>query len=114
LDDRQLGDLSRLVGVGLGDNRNVTAVSFTRPEMSPCLAGLDKSDPKYAQALAIIRAGKAALAQRPRAEMPGFKPIGPDAQREAKYDALAAELRRMRQAIAAGRKLMPAEGEKKN
>jgi len=115
LDDRQLGDLSRLVGVGLGDNRNVTAVSFTRPEMSPCLAKLDKSDPKYAQALAIIRAGKAMLAQRPRAEMPGFKPIGPDAQREAKYDALASELRRIRQAIAAGRKLaLPVDGGKKD
>jgi hypothetical protein len=111
LDDRQLGELGRLTGVGMSP----TAVSFTRPEMSPCLAKLDKSDPKYAQALAIIRAGKAMLAQRPRAEMPGFKPIGPDAQREAKYDVLASELRRMRQAIAAGRKLaLPVDGGKKD
>ncbi len=111
LDDRQLGELGRLTGVGMSN----TAISFTRPEMSPCLAKLDKSNPKYAQALAIIRAGKASLAQHPRAEMPGFRLIGPDAQREAKYDALAAEQRRMRQAIAAGRKLaLPAEGKKKN
>jgi hypothetical protein len=83
--------------------------------MSPCLAKLDKSDPKYAQALAIIQAGKDALAQNPRAEMPGFKLIGPDAQRQAKYDALEAQRRKTLQAIAAGQKLAPtADGGKKD
>ncbi len=107
LSNGQLGELSRLTGVGMGN----TAISFSRPEMSPCLAKMDKSDPKYAQALAIIRAGKALLAQRPGAEMPGFKPVGPDVQREAKYDALAAELQRTRQAIVASQKQAPpAEG----
>jgi len=103
LDDGQLRELGRLTGASMSHS----AVSFTRPEMSPCLTRLDKSDPKYAQALAIIRASKASLAQRPGAEMPGFKLTGADARREAKYDALEAEREKIRKAIAAGRKLEP-------
>ena len=114
LDKTQLAELSKLVGLPLTRQDRATAVSFTRPEMSPCLAKLDKSDPKYARALEIIRAGKDMLAQRPRAEMPGFKLTGIEAEREAKYAALAAELARMRKAIAAGQKLAPAEGGKKD
>ena len=114
LSNQQLFELSKLVGLSLNRQNHATAVSFTRPEMSPCLAKLDETDPKYARALEIIRAGKEMLAQRPRAEMPGFKLIGIEAQRQAKYDALAVEMEKMRQAIAAGRKLVPAYGAGKN
>jgi len=110
LDRQQLSELGKLVGLPLTRQDRATAISFTRPEMSPCLAKLDKSDPKYARALEIIRAGKDMLAECPRAEMRGFKLTGIEAEREAKYTGLAAEMERMRQAIAAGRKLAPANG----
>ena len=46
-------------------------VSFDRPEKSPCLASLKTKPEVYAEVLAIIQAGKASLAKRPRADMPG-------------------------------------------
>jgi hypothetical protein len=105
LDNGQLARLGKLVGVNLASQANAAQVSFERPEMSPCLAKLkDKDDPKYAEALAIIRAGKRMLASRPRAEMAGFRLLGIEAERQAKYDACADVLARMRRAIVAGRK----------
>jgi hypothetical protein len=66
-------------------------VSFTRPERSPCLAKFtDKNAPAYVEALAIIQAGKDQLARVPREDMPGFRLVGKDAERQAKYDRLAA------------------------
>ena len=46
-----------------------TGVNFTRPELSPCLAGV--SGEAREKALAIIRAGAAALADYGRPDMPG-------------------------------------------
>jgi len=109
LDNGQLRRLNALVGMNLGDQRNATQVSFTRPELSPCLAKLDKMAPKYAEALEILRAGKAMLAQRPRAEMPGFRLLGIEAERETKYQACRDLLGEMREAILAGRKAYPPE-----
>ncbi|MGB2821764.1 MAG: hypothetical protein WBF17_12335 [Phycisphaerae bacterium] len=41
-------------------------ISFARPERSPCLARFkDRSDPKYAEALAIVQAGKETLSRWP-------------------------------------------------
>jgi hypothetical protein len=59
-------------------------VSFTRPEVSPCLAKLAPRSPRYEQALAIIRAGQANLRRQPREDM-----LGPRAQ-----PILAAETQR--------------------
>ena len=104
LTGQQLSALARL-GVNLSGRDAVTQVSFDRPERSRCLAAFrDKADPRYVQALAVIRAGKEMLARRPRAEMPGFKLIGLEAQREARYRACLDELAEMRSAIVAGRK----------
>ncbi|HJN18001.1 MAG TPA: hypothetical protein QGH10_21055, partial [Armatimonadota bacterium] len=64
------------------------SVSFDRPDLSPCLADLPEGDVRRAEALAIIEAGSAALAERPRADMAGFAPAGPDAGRQEKYDRL--------------------------
>jgi hypothetical protein len=61
-------------------------VSFDRPELSPCLARFkDKGDPSYREALALVQAGREALAQHPEADRPGFVPCAEDQRREAKY-----------------------------
>jgi hypothetical protein len=50
-----------------------TGVNFTRPELSPCLAGFTNSlDPKYVEALALIREGRRVLYETTRADMPNF------------------------------------------
>jgi hypothetical protein len=57
-------------------------VNFTRPERSACLRAFRAaSTPGYAEALSLIRAGQAMLAEHPRAEMPGFQPCVADQQR---------------------------------
>jgi hypothetical protein len=104
LDGAQLGELSRLTGVKL-EGQGSLNVSFTRPEMSPCLAKLDKNDPKYGRALAIIRAGKDMLARKPREDMPGSKLEGIDLERCRRYEALAQFEAETRKAILDGRRL---------
>lgn len=81
-------------------------VSFTRPEVSPCLAKFtDTSSPAYQEALAIIRAGSEKLAKTPRADMPGFQLTSrQDIGRQARRDALAGIESEMRQAILHGGK----------
>jgi len=105
LDAKQLSALSRLTGVNLTRQSHVPRVSFTRPELSPCLAGFkDKSDPKCKQALAIIRAGREMLAKRPRTDTRGAKLVGVDAKRQEKYERLARLEAEARQAIVRGEK----------
>jgi len=93
LSNQQLKRLAELTGVKVGQQNTEmqgSQVSFDRPELSPCLAKLkDKTDPKYTEALAIIRAGKAMLAKRPRMDMPGAKLVGIEAKRQQKYDKQA-------------------------
>jgi len=80
----QLERLSDLVGRPVGDigsERSGSQVSFTRPKLSPCLDGFaDKSDPKYAEALAIIEAGRDQLQRQAREDMLGHRtlPVHPD------------------------------------
>lgn len=78
LDDTQLARLAELTGLPL-NARNTGAelkgsqVNFTRPELSPCLASLrDHDNPRYREALQIIKTGRRTLQARPRADMPGF------------------------------------------
>jgi len=105
LDDAQLRALGGLMGVDLTQQSLEPRICFDRPEKSPILAGLkNRDDVAYAKALAIIDAGKAMLAHRPRADMPGFDLVGIEADREAKYQALLCEERESREAILAGRK----------
>lgn len=55
-------------------------VNFTRPELSPCLARLNPTDPRYGEALAIIRRGQANLRRQPREDMlgPNAHPVLPE------------------------------------
>lgn len=79
---------------------------FDRPELSPCLARLGGPDqPAHREALSIIREGQRALAARPRADMPGFRPCGRDEARERKYVRRRASERAARVAIREGRKV---------
>jgi hypothetical protein len=101
LDGKQLARLEQLTGVPLGhladhaQNRG-PQVSFDRPEMSPCLAQFtDRSDPRFTEALGLIRAGQEILAKKPEADAEGFVACEMDQWRETKYrERQAAELRR--------------------
>jgi len=109
LDGRQVGRLSRLTAARFhanhGGNRG-PLVSFDRPEISPCLARLkDKSDPRYKEALAIIRAGAEMLKKRPRADMPGFKMCPADERRQKKYTGRQKAEERFRAAVRGGEKV---------
>jgi hypothetical protein len=108
LDNRQLARLEELTGVPLrrlsGHHTNRgPQISFDRPELSPCLAGLpDLADPRRAEALSLIHAGAAQLALRPEADAPGFVPCEVDQWREEKYRARQQAEQRNREALRAG------------
>lgn len=93
LDDSQVTRLEKLTGLPLrqmaGHNRSRgPQISFNRPELSPCLASLGGStNSRYAEALAIIRAGQERLDETPDADQPGFEPCAADRWREEKYHA---------------------------
>ena len=92
LDPAQLTRLGELTELDLDKQQFSAHVSFTRPELSPCLDRFrDSGDSQYREALSIIRQGAAILAKQPRADMPGFQLIGTDAQRQAKYARLVEE-----------------------
>ncbi len=104
----ELARLAELTGVPLaagttGAERRGSQVNFTRPERSPCLAALlEAGGPDLDEALALIRLGAERLAQRPRADMPGFRPGPVDQGRVDKAAALVAEERRAREAAVRG------------
>jgi len=107
LDDSQLRRLGQLTGLDLFRQGHFSQntgphVSFDRPELSPCLAGLAKDGPAYAEALAILHAGREMLAQRPRADMQGFRPSPADWAREQKYLRRRQREQQSRQALRAG------------
>jgi len=105
LDNAQIARLNELTGVNVGDQKQSWKVSFTRPEVSPCLQKLDPSEAKYKEALAIIQAGQQMLAERPRADMPGFELVDQiEIEQEAKYQARLQLETAMRQAIADGQR----------
>jgi len=105
LNNQQTGQLQKLTGVNIGDQGQSWKVSFTRPEVSPCLEKLKASDPKYKEALAIIQAGREMLASRPRADMPGFELVEQcEIDQEAKYQARLSLESAMRAAISTGQK----------
>ncbi|MBT7170219.1 MAG: hypothetical protein HN909_00450, partial [Phycisphaerales bacterium] len=108
----QLKKLGSLTGKNLsgremwGHIRKVgPLVSFSRPEISPCLAKLKKGAAKYKQALAIIQAGAAMLKKTPRAEMAGFVPCEDNRKRLEKYTRLMEQERASRDALRDGTKV---------
>ena len=56
-------------------------LNFSRPELSECLRRVKRNNSKYAQALEIIRAGKAQLEKQPREDI-----LGADARPVARED----------------------------
>jgi hypothetical protein len=112
LDARQLDRLGKLTGLKLQDHRHLIAVSFTRPELSPCLEALAAArGPAYQEALEIVRAGRKTLETSPNDETPGFRLVGPaDVLREEKYRSRRQIESQMRGAIRAGRKLYDRQG----
>lgn len=98
----ELKRLNELTGRNLTDRGQLTQLSFTRPEASPCLSALDgPDDERYQEALAILRAGQARLAAAPRPDMPGFSLEHPiELQQQAKYEAQAVHEARVRAAVA--------------
>ncbi|MHB8866561.1 MAG: HzsA-related protein, partial [Pirellulaceae bacterium] len=98
LDDAQLAEIHRLTGSD--------EVNFTRPAWSPCLARFqDASDPARVAALAIIEQGYRRLADRPRADMAGFRLVSDtEIRQQAKYDALRSAEIKAREAIVRGEK----------
>jgi hypothetical protein len=104
LDGQQVQKLAALTGVNVADE--LLQANFTRPEVSPCLARIpDKNDPRYKSALAILRAGKAALARHPRPDMPGFTLDDRiEIEQQGKFNRLRQAQAQSRAAIAAGQK----------
>ncbi len=100
LDPRQLDRLGRLAGIKLAERGAIAQVNFTRPALSLCLDRLDRGDPRYGEALAIIEAGRQALARQPAARL-----VAPaELAQEAKYRALRESEAAARRAIARGEK----------
>ncbi len=117
LDGTQLARLEALTGVPLQNqaghetNRG-PQISFDRPELSPCLSTLsDHAHPKYQEALGIIARGRATLATRPEADMPGFQACAIDQWREQKYLARQRREQEIREAIRLGRKVYDTMGD---
>lgn len=76
-----------------GDRKADLLVNFTRPELSPILAGFhDIRDPKYVEALAIIRLGKDRLERQPREDMLGPKAVAVLPQDVSRIDRLKKHL----------------------
>lgn len=115
LTGEQVARLAELTGVplaeqlGYGTNRG-PQVCFERPRRSPCLNAVRKADPrKYREALEIIRTGRRALAERPRADMDGFVPAPEHARRQEKYRQRREIEAKNREAILGGGKQFDTE-----
>ncbi|MDR2171679.1 MAG: hypothetical protein LBP59_16165 [Planctomycetaceae bacterium] len=75
-------------------------ISFTRPELSPCLAKLTKNSKEYYEALAIITTGKNAVEKFPRGENPiNVSTPQRDIKQQTKYNFLQNVEYKMRNAI---------------
>ncbi|WP_372808754.1 hypothetical protein [Pontiella sp.] len=84
----QLKMIEQLTGVTVPVSHRTAVgaqISFDRPEMSPCLALLEKGSAEYHEVLAIIQAGQAQLQKVPRADMEEFVPNPVDRGRNEKY-----------------------------
>ncbi len=104
LDPGQLDQLESL-GIDLQKKKNISRVSFDRPEKSLCLEEMGGPDGhRYKAVLAILKAGQAELAAHPEADAAGFVPCAKDQEREEKYEARRQTELRNRRSIATGAK----------
>lgn len=83
---QQVDQLSKLTGINLGHQSNANKVWFDRPELSPCMQGLDKNSDAYKQALALIQEGRRVLNEIKRPDMPNCKYDERDQKYEDKYE----------------------------
>lgn len=88
----------------LGVDTGIIDLSFDRPELSPGLVKLPKNDPRYSEALAIIREGQETLRKNPGPDAEGFVACETDQERDRKYEQRAGIERGNRAAIREGRK----------
>ncbi|MGM0486761.1 MAG: hypothetical protein ACQESR_08365 [Planctomycetota bacterium] len=104
----ELDRFSALVGKKV-DRRRFHDVSFNRPELSPCLAPLQKNEPsKYQEALALLELGMGRLQETPRADMPGFELASPEeVAKEKRYQKRLEQEQRMRTALIQGERFLP-------
>ena len=99
--------LSEITGVKIARrsrDRQLEQLNFTRPEKSRILDAVKTKPAAYAEALAILQAGKDRLKTTPRADMDGFVPCTVDHAREARYQKRLAEERAVYEAIRTGGK----------
>lgn len=120
LDNNQIKRLEDLTGVKTipiregADNSGAMSgidftVSFTRPEMSPCLSKWstekEKNSPEYKEALALLNIGKSNLEKQNRGESPDFQPtVEKEILQQKKYDSLREREQKMRNAVLNGNK----------
>lgn len=84
----------------------VLPVNFTRPEFSACLTAFtNTADTGYVEALSLIKAGQARLAQHPGADAPGFVPCPADQARLNFHELRKQEQDLVKKAIKDGKKL---------
>jgi hypothetical protein len=102
---KRLSQLTKVKFVGNHRKNQGPLVSFDRPEISPCLKKRKKGSKEYNEALAIIKAGQAALAKAPRADMPNFKPAAYAVQRLKFYDDRRKHEESIHKAMDAGKKI---------
>ena len=111
LDNAQIARLADLTGVRFSERMAFNKdggpqVTFERPQLSPCLADLKKNDDgRYAEALAIIQAGREMLRNRPRADMEGFAACPLDQSRQERYAGRVEIEERNREAIRLGKRV---------
>jgi len=103
----ELDRLGKLTGINFsnlaGFNRTLgPQISFERPELSPCLAGI-KEEGALKVALQIIRKGQQRLGERPRADMAGFVPCDLHNLQLDRYEARLQQEKENRRAISEGR-----------
>ena len=81
-----------------------TGINFTRPELSPCLTGFTNTlDPKYVEALALIKVGRRVLYETTRADMPNFVLRNPvDLERTQHAERVREREERVRKALLEG------------
>jgi hypothetical protein len=104
IDGGQLHRLQQLTGMPL-TGAAMSLASFSRPELSPCLAKLSAGSGEYRESLAILRAGRENLTRAPRPDMPGFRLTDKlEIGQQCKYDALHQAEAESRAALLAGRK----------
>ena len=90
LNDAELSRIKELTGA-----EPLWNISFTRPEVSPCLVTAKDAE----TVLDILRMGAERLAQLPRGESCDFQPVDPaDVRRAEKYDVLKQHSNAMRRA----------------